>query len=117
MSRLIYIPWTLLLVDRQANAKLAEVCFLYFLFIYVCLCEPCNTVDKLNKSKLSGLENVFTMVLPLVHWWWWWWCCLFLRKFKTVGQSTMQVVAAVAAAVTTAAVKTAADDEEGIQRW
>ena len=25
-----------------------------------------NTVDKLNKSKLFGLVNVFTMVLPLV---------------------------------------------------
>jgi hypothetical protein len=25
-----------------------------------------NTVDKLNKSKLSGLVNVFTLVLPLV---------------------------------------------------
>jgi streptolysin S family bacteriocin protoxin len=30
-----------------------------------------NTVDKLNKSKLSGLVNVFTLVLPLVCWW----CC------------------------------------------
>jgi hypothetical protein len=29
------------------------------------------TVDKLklNKSKLSGLVNVFALVLPLVHWW------------------------------------------------
>ncbi len=30
-----------------------------------------NTVDKLNKSKSSGLVNVFTLVLPLVCWW----CC------------------------------------------
>jgi hypothetical protein len=30
-----------------------------------------NTVDKLNKSKSSGLVNIFTLVLPLVHWW----CC------------------------------------------
>ena len=29
------------------------------------LAKP-NTVHKLNKSKLSGLVNVFTMVLPLV---------------------------------------------------
>jgi hypothetical protein len=27
-----------------------------------------NTVDKLNKSKLSGLVNVFTMVRQLVCW-------------------------------------------------
>jgi hypothetical protein len=29
-----------------------------------------NTVDKLNKSKSSGLVNVFILVLPLVKWWW-----------------------------------------------
>jgi hypothetical protein len=31
-----------------------------------------NTLHKLNKSKLSGLVNVFTMVFPWVRWWW---CC------------------------------------------
>jgi hypothetical protein len=30
---------------------------------------------SLNKSKLSGLVNVFTMVLQLVRWWWWCCCC------------------------------------------
>jgi hypothetical protein len=27
-----------------------------------------NTVDKLNNSKLSGLVNIFTLMLPLVRW-------------------------------------------------
>jgi len=30
-----------------------------------------NTVDKLNKSKLTGNVNVNKMVLPLVCCWWW----------------------------------------------
>jgi hypothetical protein len=42
---------------------------------------------------LSGFVNVFTMVLPLVHWWWWW-CCLFLRKCTAERRLTMQAVAA-----------------------
>ncbi len=55
-----------------------------------------NTVDKLNKSKSSGLVNVFTLVLPLVRWWCCC-CCLFLRQSMTVSLITMVVVVAVAA--------------------
>jgi hypothetical protein len=85
-----------------------------------------NTVDKLNKSKLSGLVNNFTMVLQLLGWWCCC-CCLFLCQWKTVRWSTVPVAAvvALAAAVTAAATVTAAtavtaaaaavDDEEGIQ--
>jgi hypothetical protein len=36
-----------------------------------------NTLVVNSKSKLSGLVNVFMLVLPLVCWWWWC-CCLFL---------------------------------------
>jgi hypothetical protein len=55
-----------------------------------------NTVDKLNKSKLSGLVNVFTLMLPLVRWWCCC-CCLFLWQ-RTAASLTMVVaVEAVAA--------------------
>ena len=37
-----------------------------------------NLLAVNSKSKLSGLVNVFMLVLPLVCCWWWWWCCLFL---------------------------------------
>jgi hypothetical protein len=36
-----------------------------------------NSLVVNSKSKLSGLVNVFMLVLPLVCWWWWC-CCLFL---------------------------------------
>ena len=52
----------------------------------------------MNKSKLSGLVNVFTMVLPWVRWWWWC-CCLFLRQCTRVKRLTTQVAAEVVAAV------------------
>ncbi len=55
-----------------------------------------NTVDKLNKSKSSGLENVFTLVLPLVRWL----CCcycLFLQQWMT---ASLTMVVAVEAVVT-----------------
>jgi hypothetical protein len=55
-----------------------------------------NTVDKLNKFKLSGLVNVFTMVRQLVCWWWWC-CCLFVHQCTMVS-STMVVAVAVVAA-------------------
>ncbi len=41
--------------------------------------DPKDTVDKLNKSKLTGNVNVFKMVLPLVSWWWWS-CCFCLAE-------------------------------------
>jgi len=37
--------------------------------------DPKDTVDKLNKSKLTGNVNVNKMVLPLVSCWW---CSLLL---------------------------------------
>ncbi len=43
-----------------------------------------NTVDKLNKSKSSGLVNVFTLVLPLVCWGCCC-CCLFLWQWTMVS--------------------------------
>jgi hypothetical protein len=55
-----------------------------------------NTVDKLNKSKSSGLVNVFTLVLPLVLWWCCC-CCLFLRQWTTANLTTVVAVEAVAA--------------------
>jgi hypothetical protein len=61
-------------------------------------------------SKLSGLVNVFTMVLQLVHWWWWC-CCLFLCQCMRVKRSTTQV----AAAVEEVAVVAAVDDKYGVQ--
>jgi hypothetical protein len=39
---------------------------LYFYANNLLIAKTSNTVDKLNKSKLSGLVNVFTMVLSLV---------------------------------------------------
>ena len=52
-----------------------------------------HTVDKLklNKSKLSGLVNVFVMVLLLVHWWL---CCfcLFLRQWTMMSLTTVVAV-------------------------
>jgi hypothetical protein len=55
-----------------------------------------NTVDKLNKSKLSRHVNVLTLVLPLVRWWCCC-CCLFLWQWTTVSLITVVAVAAVAA--------------------
>jgi hypothetical protein len=52
-------------------------------------------------SKLSGLVNVFTMVLPLVRWWWWCWC-IFLWQWTKVSLTAAAAVAAV-------------DDEDGVQ--
>jgi len=71
---------------------------------------------SLNKSKLSELVNILTMVLPLVRWWWWC-CCLFLHQWMMVRWSTMPVAAvAVAAVVVAVAVAAAAaDDEDGVQ--
>ena len=54
-----------------------------------------NTVDKLNKVKLSGLVNVLTMVLQLVRCWWCC-CCLFLHQCTMVSWTTVVAVAAVA---------------------
>jgi hypothetical protein len=42
------------------------------------------TVDKLNKSKLTGNVNINKMVLPLVSWWWWS-CCFCLAKNATTN--------------------------------
>ncbi len=55
-----------------------------------------NTVDKLNKSKLSRHVNLLTLVLSLVRCWF---CCrcLFLWQWTTVSLITVVVVAAVAA--------------------
>ncbi len=39
--------------------------------------DPKDTVDKLNKSKLTGNVNVNKMVLPLVSCWW---CLLTIAK-------------------------------------
>jgi hypothetical protein len=55
-----------------------------------------NTVDKLNKSKSSGLVNVFTLVLPLVYWWCCC-CCLFLRHLTMASLTTVVAEEAVAA--------------------
>ncbi len=55
-----------------------------------------NTVDKLNKSKSSGLVNDFTLVLPLVYWWCCC-CCLFLWQWTTASFTTVVAVEAVAA--------------------
>ncbi len=51
---------------------------------------------KLNKSKSSGLVNIFTLVLPLVRWW----CCcfcLFLWRWSMVCLTTVVAVEAVEA--------------------
>ncbi len=55
-----------------------------------------NTVDKLNKSRSTGLVNIFMLVLPLVRWWWCC-CCLFLQQWTMVS-STMVVTVAVVVA-------------------
>ncbi len=47
-------------------------------------------------SKLSGLVNVFTLVLPLVTWWWCW-CCLFLWSWMTAILTVVVAVVAVVA--------------------
>jgi hypothetical protein len=44
--------------------------------------DPKDTVDKLNKSKLTGNINFFKMVLPLVSSWWWS-CCFCLAENAT----------------------------------
>jgi len=55
------------------------------------------TVDKLNKSKLTGNVNVNKMVLPLVRWWW---CrlCLILRQLTTMSSTPAAAAVAAAAA-------------------
>jgi hypothetical protein len=55
-----------------------------------------NTVDKLNKSKSSGLVNIFSLVLPLVRWWWCC-CCLFFWQWTTVSLTKVVAVVALAA--------------------
>ncbi len=55
-----------------------------------------NTVDKLNKSKLSGHVNFLTLVLPLVCWWCCC-CCLSLWQWTTVSFTMVVAVPAVAA--------------------
>jgi hypothetical protein len=79
-----------------------------------------NTVDKLNKSKLSGLVNVFTVVLLLVPCWWWFYC-LFLNQWMMVRWLTTPLAAvavgAVAAAVIWAVAAMAAVDNEGSVQW
>jgi hypothetical protein len=46
--------------------------------------DPKDTVDKLNKSKLTGNVNVNKMVLPLVSCWWWS-CCFCLAENATTN--------------------------------
>jgi len=41
--------------------------------------DPKDTVDELNKSKLTGNLNVNKMVLTLVSCWWWS-CCFCLAE-------------------------------------
>ncbi len=48
---------------------------------------------------MSGLVNVFTMVLPLVRWWWWY-CCLFLPLAVVVLPVVVPPVAVVVPPVT-----------------
>ncbi len=55
-----------------------------------------NTVDKLNKSKLSGHVNVLRLVLPSIHWWCCC-CCLFLWQWMMVSSNMVVAVAAVVA--------------------
>ncbi len=55
-----------------------------------------NTVDNLNKSRSTGLVNIFMLVLPLVHWWWCC-CCLFLWQWTTVSSTMGAAVVVVAA--------------------
>ncbi len=54
--------------------------------------DPKDTVDKLNKSKLTGNVNVNKMVLPLVSCWW---CSLLLLLtpcFQNVGRLISEYV-------------------------
>jgi hypothetical protein len=56
---------------------------------------------------MSGLVNVYTLVLPLVCWW----CCcscLFLQQWATASLTAVVAVVVVAVAVVAAAVVTAA---------
>ena len=46
--------------------------------------DPKDTVDKLNKSKLTGNINVNKMVLLLVSCWWWN-CCFCLAENATTN--------------------------------
>jgi hypothetical protein len=47
--------------------------------------DPKDTVDKLNKSKLTGNVNVNKMVLPFLVSWWWWSCCFCLAENATTN--------------------------------
>ena len=62
-------------------------------------CTQSDILTSLNKSKLSGLVNVLTMVLRLVRWWWWC-CCLFLPLAIVVPPVVVPPVAAVVPPVT-----------------
>jgi len=46
--------------------------------------DPKDTIDKLNKSKLTGNVNVNKMVLPLVSFWWLS-CCFCLAENATTN--------------------------------
>jgi hypothetical protein len=56
-----------------------------------------STAPKLNESILSGLVNVFTLVLPLVRWWWCC-CCLILPIWMMVSLAMVVAMATVGAA-------------------
>jgi hypothetical protein len=51
--------------------------------------DPKDTVDKLNKSNLSGNVNVNKMVLPLVSCWW---CSLLLLLSRERNNQPSQSV-------------------------
>ncbi len=54
------------------------------------------SLTTINKSRSTGLVNVFMLVLSLVRWWWCC-CCLFLRQWMTVSSTTVVTVVVVAA--------------------
>jgi len=54
--------------------------------------DPKDTVDKLNKSKLTGNVNVNKMVLPWVTCWWW--NCCFCLAENANNQPSQSVVMA-----------------------
>jgi len=57
--------------------------------------DPKDTVDKLNKSKLTGNINFFKMVLPLVSSWWWSYCICFAENTITNHRQALQWRAAI----------------------
>jgi hypothetical protein len=52
--------------------------------------DPKNTVDKLNKSKLTGNVNVNKMVLRLVSCWWWSYCFCLAENATTNHRQALQ---------------------------